>query len=165
MTPEHKIRKYRPKVDDVEAVRFGGWVNAEEVTVWGQGKIFYVPRGHEHRLRLQREHDRSNGHLLADAPHFLVVRGPGGSLGERADVGDWIVRLTGDPDESEEPYAEYQVVSDSDFRESHRNEAERNSLLGALNSFWEHLGEGYEKNDWRAEYNALAEAVGLEERK
>lgn len=80
-------RQLRPQF--AEVMRFEGWTNAQAIFDWC-GKVFYVPRGAEHGLRRENEHDRGNGHIHDDAPPFLVLDTKDeGKV--RVNVGDWIV--------------------------------------------------------------------------
>lgn len=80
--------RYRKKPVEIEAIEFRGWNNAREVCEWADA--YFVGRGYEHALRRESESDRSNGHILDDAPPFLVIKTLEGSM--RADVGDFVIR-------------------------------------------------------------------------
>ncbi|GGK32047.1 hypothetical protein GCM10010124_26000 [Pilimelia terevasa] len=81
---------FRKKPVEVEAIQFDGQLaSTEDINRLGAGAV-YVPRGYEHRMRYDSEQDRSNGHVLDDAPPYLVIHTLEGD--HRANVGDWIIR-------------------------------------------------------------------------
>lgn len=81
-------RQLRPQF--AEVMKFEGWSNAHQIYEWIEGRVFFVPRGYEHALRRENEHDRSNHHILEDAPAFLVLDSTDeGKV--RVDVGEWVV--------------------------------------------------------------------------
>jgi hypothetical protein len=88
------IKKYATIPVEVEAVQFQGWDNAAIIHSWSKGALF-VPEGYEHALRIPEEYDEQ-GHLLAAASEFLVLKNASGAQsnnGElRVDKGSWIVK-------------------------------------------------------------------------
>lgn len=165
MSNEHQIQTYRPKQpDSVQAVKFMGWSNASEIHKWADN-TFFVPRGYDHALRQghPREYDRSNGHLLDDAPEFLVLRS-GYSSDERVDVWDWIVRLDGD-DGNGDTSVEFHALSEEQFQEQYGTLAADSPEAKALNTLFALTAESHVPEDFYDEYNVLAEALGLEKKK
>ncbi len=79
--------KFRKKPVEIEAIQFRR--NALTICEWADN-TYVVPPGYDHTMRYSREHDGSTGHVLPDAPAFLVIRTLEGS--HRADEGDWIIR-------------------------------------------------------------------------
>ena len=78
----------------VTAIQFGGNLSSyiEIFRLLDQDKPVFVPIGYEHHLRVDSEHDRSNGHLHDHAPAYLVFYGlETESSQTRVDVGSWIV--------------------------------------------------------------------------
>lgn len=83
-------QKFRKLPVVIDAIQFVGWGSAIEIQRWVPGCV-YVPRGAEHSMRHEHEHDRSNGHVYDDiAPPFIVIPTLEGD--HRADERDWIVR-------------------------------------------------------------------------
>lgn len=89
-----EVKLYRKLPVEIQAVQYGGWssfVNC--IQPWAQGSgadIYYVGTGYEHSLRKENEKDRGNGHILDNAPDFLVIFTLEGQM--RCDRGDWIIR-------------------------------------------------------------------------
>lgn len=80
-------RQLRPQF--AEVMKFEGWSNAQDIFNWC-GKVFYVPRGAEHSMRRDNEHDRGNHHIHDDAAPFLVLETTNDGK-VRVDVGNWII--------------------------------------------------------------------------
>ena len=79
--------KYKKKPVEIEAKQFRR--NAFDVCDWADD-TYLVPQGCEHAMRHEHEYDRGNGHILENAPAFLVVKTLEGN--HRADEGDWIIK-------------------------------------------------------------------------
>lgn len=87
-----EAKTYIQKQVRVSAIQFRNWGDAIDIRAFG-ANVFYVPKGAEHHERRPNEFDRGNGHVLDEAPCFLVF----GEDDERVDYGDWIIRTeTGD---------------------------------------------------------------------
>lgn len=80
---------FQKKPERVQAMQFKGWKNAVEIQRFALGSVF-VPAGYEHRMRYEREYDRSNGHVYEEnAPAYLSVLTAGGD--HRANERDWVI--------------------------------------------------------------------------
>ena len=153
---ENVVQSYQAPAEKVDAIRFRGWQNADTIRKWAED-VFYVPRGYDHHLRVgPSEHDRSNGHIMEGAPEFLVVKGYGGD--QRADVGDWIVRIEGDDGNGTES-VEFRVFGDEDFNQSY-TQPNLKPMQVALDNLFSVTGP-FERADYHDDYNILAEALGL----
>ena len=83
------IYKYRKAPVEIEAGQFRDWSTAIKIMDWADG-VYYVFRGYEHALRLPHEFDKGNGHVLENAPAYLVVKTLAGSM--RASINDFIIK-------------------------------------------------------------------------
>lgn len=86
-----KFDKYITKPVEVKAIRFSGWSNFHTIVsiVPPEFRTYFVAQGYEHHERTEREKDRSTGHVLDDAPAFLMMVIDG--IYQRVDKGFWIV--------------------------------------------------------------------------
>lgn len=84
------LRAVRKRPVDVSALRFTASLHEVETLVREGCKAVFVPRGYEHHLRRENEHDHSRGDVLDDAPPYLAIDTLEGTM--RADVGDWVIR-------------------------------------------------------------------------
>jgi hypothetical protein len=153
----HAIQTYRAPAEIVTAIQFRGWQNADTIRKWAED-VFYVPRGYEHKERSQNEYDRSNAHLLEDAPEFLVIKGYGGD--QRTDIGDWVVRIEGDDGNGTES-VEFRVFSDEEFNASY-TQPDIAPMQAALTRLFSEATYTNSPKDFYDDYNVLAEALGLE---
>ncbi|WNY14863.1 hypothetical protein SEA_MOONTOWERMANIA_69 [Gordonia phage MoontowerMania] len=104
----------RPHQRPLRAIRWDGkYHSAADIARALNGRVIVwpVPAGYEHALRLDGEHDRSNGHVLNSAPAFLVVYRHGADPNpQRVDAAAWFVwdnddvKIIDDEDEFERLY-------------------------------------------------------------
>jgi hypothetical protein len=107
MSATVKTELVQLKVNQRQAMKFKGWMNAQDIHNWIDG-VFYVPEGYEHYLRRKDEYDRGNGHILDDAYSYLVLRV--GNEPVRIDIGSWIVQLDA---------KSYEILSDLEFQQKY----------------------------------------------
>ncbi|WP_052047615.1 hypothetical protein [Rhodococcoides fascians] len=85
-----QIETFQKLPVSIQAIQFRDWGSAILIQRWVPGCV-YVPRGAEHSMRHENEHDRSNGHVYDDiAPPFIVIPTLEGD--HRADERDWIIQ-------------------------------------------------------------------------
>ena len=87
MTP----KRFRKKPVEIEVMQFdGSWSSYLDIRKWKPAAgITFVPEGYEHPFRKESETDQGNGHILGNAPSFLIIHTLEGD--HRADRNDQVI--------------------------------------------------------------------------